>query len=158
MRRLLHWPRAINILFIAAGALVVGFRSVNQVIPTPTPQTIVQRGETRTILSTRTVKRVVHGEIVYRNEKVYVRVPVVVVHTDHHTIRVEAHLLPIRSAGVATANPLVTVYVPVPTTVFVPTTVTETLPPSTETVTIPTTITVTLPLDPTTSDPRRPNQ
>lgn len=91
----------------------------------------------------RTVRRVVHGRVVHVEDKVYVLVPVIVVHTDHHTIRVPAHRLPIRSAAATVADPLVTVRVQVPTTVFVPTTVTTTvtqtdqLPPVTTTITLP---------------------
>lgn len=147
----LRLPFILNAFFIASGALLVGFKAVSWT-PTPlAPETVVQNG-TRTIVSTRTVKRVVHGKVVRRDEKVYIRVPLIVVHTDHHTIKIPAHNLPLRSAAATIVNPLVTVYVPVASTVYVPTTVTQTveLPPSTVTTTIPTT--VTLPLDPTTSD------
>jgi hypothetical protein len=104
---------------------------------------------TRTTTETRFVERKVHGKVIHRDEKVYVQVPVVIVHTDHHTIRVPRHLLPIRSAAATVAYPLVTVRVAVPTTVFVPTVETVTVT-STATDIVPTTVTttITLPFNP----------
>lgn len=149
-------PTPLNILLVAIGALAVGAKAAVNVAPTPDARTIVEAGKTRTVSSVRVhvVKRVIRGKVIHRDEKVYVRVPIIVVHTDHHVIRVPAHILPLRSAEATIANPLVTVYIPVPTTVFVPTTITETLPASTLTITIPTTIT--LPFDPTASDQEAP--
>lgn len=143
--RLLLWPKPINILLIAIGALALGFRAADNIAPTASPATIVMPGSTKTEVSVRTVKRIVKGRVVYRDQKVYVRVPLVVVHTDHHTIKVPAHLLPIRSAAAIVASPLVTVYIPVASTVFVPTTETVfSTVTTTETVIVPTTITLPL--------------
>lgn len=150
MPRFLFWPRPMNLVLIAIGALLLGARAAANVAPTPNARTVVQPGETRTRVSVRTVARKVRGRIVRVHDKVYVTVPQVIVHVDSRTIRVPAHRLPIRSGSAVVANPLVTVYIPVPTTVFVPTTVTETAPASTVTITIPTTVTI--PLIPTTSD------
>jgi len=138
-------PLAVNAILIAIGMLAVGGRTAIAIAPTPPASTIVEPGSTWTQTSVRTVKRVVHGHVIHENHKVYVYVPVVIVHTDHRTIRVPAHKLPLRSASATVANPLVTVYVPVASTMYVPTTVTET---TTETDLVSTTITVTLPLDP----------
>ena len=144
-----RFPKPLNIILICLGSLAIGARAADTIPPTPTDTTtVVAPG--RTVTSTRTVRRVVKGKLVRVDDKVFVTVPLVVVHVDHRTIRVPAHRLPLRSASAVVANPLVTVYIPVSSTVFVPTTITETLPASTETVTIPTTIT--LPLIPTTSD------
>jgi len=138
-------PLAFNAALIAIGALAIGGKAAIAVAPTPAVSTIVEPGSTWTQTSVRTVKRVVHGRVIHRDHKVYVLVPLVVVHTDHRTIRVPAHKLPLRSAAATVANPLVTVYIPVASTVYVPTTVTET---TTETDLVVTTVTVTLPLDP----------
>ncbi len=137
-------PLAVNAVLIAVGALAIGGKAAVSIAPPPA-STIVEPGSTWTETSVRTVKRVVHGRVIHENHKVYVFVPLVVVHTDHRTIRVPAHKLPLRSAAATVANPLVTVYIPVSSTVYVPTTVTET---TTETDLVVTTVTVTLPLDP----------
>ena len=149
MMRYLRFPFLLNASFIAVGAfVVVGHATVSHIHPTP--QTIVEAHTvTDTAVSTRTVERKVKGRVVRIHDKVYIHVPVIVVHTDHHVIKVPAHNLPIRSAQATVATPLVTVHVPIPTTVYVPTvtTVTDTVT-STDTVTLPAvTITVTLPLD-----------
>ena len=70
--------------------------------------------------------------------------------TDEHTVTVPAHNLPLKSASASVANPLVTVYVPVPTTIYVPVPTTVTVV-SVSTLTVPTTITITVPV--TVGDP-----
>ncbi len=152
---LIHWPRLINFLLIAAGALILGVRAASDIAPAvPGTQTILEPGQTRTFVSTHIVTRKVKGRIIHVDDRVYVTVPFIRVHVDHRTITVQAQTLPLRSAQATVAHPLVTVYIPVPETIYVPTTVTTTetvqLPPSTTTITVPTTIT--LPLIPTTSD------
>lgn len=109
--------------------------------------TLTRQGTTS--VSTRIVTRKVHGRLVHVHDKVYVHVPLVIVHVDHRIIKVPAHRLPLRSAAAVVANPLVTVTAYVPTTVVVPgeqVTVTSTV---TSTEVSVSTITVTLPLNTT---------
>lgn len=145
MPRLLNWPRSVNAMIVGLGLALILITSGPGWIPEGDTGAVTIR-KTGTVTTTRTVERRVHGRIVRREEKVYVRVPLIVVHTDGHTIRVPAHLLPISGAAATIAHPMVTVRVAVPTTVYVPTTVT-----TTETVTsteiVPTTFTVTVPLE-----------
>lgn len=151
-------PLAINIAFIAAGALAVGAKAVDYTGPAPLEQAGSVTTITRTGVETRVVRRVLRGHVVTVHDKVYVQVPVVVIRTDHHTIRIPAHKLRLRSASATVADPMVTVYIPVPDTVYTPTTVTTTVEvpgvPSTITDTITTTVSV--PLIPTTSDREEP--
>jgi hypothetical protein len=151
MRLRPHLPFPVNATIIAAGALLVGKSAAADVVA-PATQTVVE-GHTVTDYQTRvkTVKRVVHGKVVVKNERIYVRVPVVVVHTDHHTIRVPQHLLPLRSAAATVADPRVTVTVEVPGSSPEPVTVTSTVT-STDTEISVVTTTISLPLDPTPSD------
>lgn len=102
------------------------------------------------LTTTRTVERVVQGRIIrLPSDQVVVRVPLIVVRTDDHFIRVPAHNVPLRSAAATVATPgllaTITVHVPVTSYETVTSTVTTTLPP----ITVPTTITTTLPFDPT---------
>jgi hypothetical protein len=143
MRRYLRLPLLVNAVLIALGALTLGAKASIQIAPLPPAETVFAPGSTDTLYSVKTVKRVVRGRILHRNQKVYILVPLVVVHTDHHTIRVPAHRLPLHDASATIVNPLVTVYVGVPTTVFVPTTVTTT-ETFVSTLTVPTTITIPL--------------
>jgi len=145
-------PFPVNATIIAAGALLVGKSAASDVAVPATSVVVQGRTVTDTQVRVKTVKRVVHGKVIVRNERVYVRVPVVVVHTDHHTIRVPQHLLPLRSAAATVADPRVTVTVEIPGPSSAPVTVTSVVT-STVTETLPgTTITVTVPLIPTTSD------
>src|ERR1044072_6872481 len=91
------------------------------------------------------------GKVVNKNDRIYARVPVVVVHTDHHTIRVPQPLLPLRSAAATVADPRVTVTVEIPGPSAGPVHVTSTVT-STETELSVTTTTISLPMIPTTSD------
>jgi len=104
-----------------------------------------------TRVETRTVRRVVKGKVVYRDDQVYVRVPVVVVHTHHRIIKVPQHLLPLRSAAATVADPQVTVTVEVPGPSPEPVTVTSTVTTTETSISVETT-TISLPLIPTTSD------
>jgi len=140
--RFILWPRPVQIAFIAVGALIIGGRaSIDAAGHNAT--TIVVAGRPRTVVSTRTVRRVLEGRIVHREDRVYVLVPQIVVRTDDHVIRVPAHRLRLRSAAASVAilpaSTQVTVYIPVPP-VTVTTTATETqtiiVPPTTVTTTI----------------------
>jgi len=144
-------PFPINATIIAAGALLVGKSAASDVVAPATSVVVQGRTVTDTRVRVKTVKRVVHGKVVVKNERVYVRVPVVVVHTDHHTIRVPQHLLPLRSAAATVADPQVTVTVKIPSPPATPVTVTSTVT-STETEISVVTTTISLPLIPTTSD------
>lgn len=72
----------------------------------------------------RTVKRVTRGKVITLpgGTKV-VKVPVLIVRTDHHTIRVPAHLVPLKrvykGGGVASST-VATPTVPVTVTVYLP--------------------------------------
>lgn len=142
-RRYPMWMLAL----LPLGALMFGHGLANLAAPTAS-RIVLGPGRTHTdfSVSTRIVAKKVRGKLVHVEDKVYVHVPLVVVHVDHRTIRVPAHRLPLRSGSALVANPLVTVYVDVPgPTVFVPTTFTTTATSvSTETITIPTTITLPL--------------
>lgn len=149
-----RFPFPLNAAIIACGALLVGKSAATSVVA-PATTTVVQHGtDTEYLTHTRTVRRVVRGKIVTVQEQSFVLVPVVIVHADHHKIRVPKHLLPLRSAAATIANPKVTVTVAIPGPSAAPVTVTttvtsvstETLPPVTVTTTI------SLPLIPTTSD------
>ena len=141
-------PRIIDYLLIGAGMFLV-FWGLNDYAPLhsgTSAETITRtRNGTSYVTHVQTVKRVVHGRVVHINDRVYIHVPVVVVHTDEHTITVPAHNLPLKSAAATVANPLVTVYVPVPTTIYVPVPTTVTVV-SVSTLTVPTTITITVPV------------
>lgn len=144
--RLLLWPRSVALAVGLAGVFWFGW-GLNNFSPLKSEsrlgvETIHVPGSVST--QVKTVKRVVRGRVIRREHKVYVWVPVVIVRTDHHVIRVPAHKLPLRSASATVANPLVTVSVAVPTTVYLPS------PPVTVTTTVTdlatTTITVSVPI------------
>lgn len=137
------------VVLLPLGMLLVGHGLANLAAPTGrVADAVTLSGGTRVVTSVETVTRKVRGRIVRVADKVYVHVPLVVIHVDHRTIRVPAHKLPLRSAAAVVANPLVTVRVEVPTTVYLPTTVTVT---TTATTWVPTTTTISLPL--TSGDP-----
>lgn len=145
---LLYWPRSLNaaLVGVALALLLWGAPAWVPASGSNGAVTLTRHG-TEIVTTTRTVERKVRGRIVHRSEKVFVRVPLIVVHTDDHTIRVPAHLLPISGAQATIARPMVTVLVHVPTTIYVPTTVTSVVT-VTDTELVPTTITVTVPLEP----------
>jgi hypothetical protein len=154
-----HWqvPRFPKFLvaLIPIGMLISGWGLSERVSPLSADSgavtTITNRG-TEYVTRMRTVERKVHGRIVHVEDKVYVQVPLVVVHVDHRTIRVPAHKLPLRSAAAMVASPLVTIHIPVPTTVYVPTTIYATVTSTvTSTTWVPTTTTISLPF--TTGEP-----
>lgn len=142
-----HVPRFPKwmVALVPIGMLLVGWGLSERVSPLSAQhngvETVTRHG-TRVVTTTRTVTRSVHGHVIRQNHKVYVQVPLIVVRTDDHIIRVPAHKLPLRSAAATVADPLVTVHVVVPTTV----TATETV---TTTDVVPTTITVTVPIQQT---------
>lgn len=148
--RLLIW---VGVGFIAIGGWNLAKDVANLGSQTGAVTTITQHGTTLVTTDVRTIKRVVHGRVIHLpGDQVVVRVPMIVVHTDHHTIKVPAHTLPLRSASatVALTNVPVTVYVTMPGPTPDPVTVTVTsTATSTTTELVPTTetITVTLPLE-----------
>jgi len=153
MRLRPHLPFPINAAIIAAGALLVGKSAAADVVAPAT--SVVVQGHVVTEWRTKKqiVKRVVRGRVVVKNRRVYVRVPVVLVHVDHRTIRVPQQLRPLKNASARVALPLVpvTVTVVVPGPSPAPVTVTSTVT-STDTVISVETTTISLPLIPTTSD------
>lgn len=152
-----HVPRFPKFLIglIPLGMLLVGWGLSDHISPlsAETGAVTVTSHGVRVVTSTKMVERVVHGKVIHRADKVYIQVPLIVVHTDHHVVKVPAHKLPLRSAAATVANPLVTVQVAVPTTIYVPTTILSTV---TSTVTdlslVTTTVTASIPLT-TTSEP-----
>lgn len=139
-------------ILIPVGMLLVGW-GLNDHSPLSSgtlrrgAMTVTERG-TRQVTTTETVKRVVHGKVIHLpGEQTVLRIPVIIVKTEHHKVVVPAHNVPILSAAAVIAHPRVpvTVYVQVPTTVYadpVTTTATVTV---TSTEIVPTTVTVTLP-------------
>ncbi len=138
------------LIMVGAGFVALGGWHVAEDISHPGAATVVTltRNGTSYVTETRTVKRVVRGKVhTLPGHQVVVRVPLIVVHTDHHVIKVPAHDVPIKSASAAIAMPNVpvTVYVTVPAE---PVTVTSTVVSTVvSTDIVPTTITVTVPLE-----------
>jgi hypothetical protein len=134
---------------IAGGMLLGGWQLATAAAPIPASKTIIRHGtEYRTRV--RTVKRVTRGRVItLPGGTRVVHVPLIIIHTDHKTIRVPAHNLPFRrvaQGGDLQAATVAEPLVPVTVTVYVPSdpvTVTSVVT-TTETVTtwIPTTITV----------------
>jgi hypothetical protein len=131
-----------GIVFVAVGGWQLG-QDVAQFGGRSDAVTITRHG-TSYVTRVHTVKRVVRGHVhTLPGAQVVVHVPLIVVHTDHHVIKVPAHDVPLKSAEAAVALPNmpVTVYVtipgPAPEPVTVTSTVTEQLPPVTVTVTLP---------------------
>lgn len=128
MRRPPAWLGGIIVAAIAAagwsGAQVVGSS------PYTSTDTVTTRALS-VVTSTRTVRRVVRGHVVtLPGGTRVVHVPVLIVRTDHRTIRVPAQTLPVRGNGggltAAVDVPVtVTIRVPIVSTVYVPVTVTS---------------------------------
>jgi hypothetical protein len=149
-----HWqvPRFPKFLIalLPIGMLIAGWGLADHLSQLGAAQqsaraTITRHG-TEYVTRVHTVKRVVRGHVhTLPGSQVVVHVPLIVVHTDHHVIKVPAHDVPLKSAEAAVALPNmpVTVWVtipgpaPEPVTVTSTVTVTEQLPPVTVTVTLP---------------------
>ena len=142
-------PIPVGFVIGVLGLFLVGLRLATLAAPTPNTiavDTVTHHGTTY-LTRTETVSRVVKGKVIrLPGDKVVLRVPTIIVHTDNHRILVPAHTVKLPSAQAAVAQPNlpVTVTVYMPTTVYAaPVTVTSTVtstvvvPPVTTTVTIP---------------------
>jgi hypothetical protein len=143
MRRPPAWLAAVLVAAIAASGWSLGQVAGESPYSSSTATTRL----TDTATSVRTIRRVTRGKVVtLPGGTQVVRVPVLIVHTDHHTIRVPAHLVPLKrvhgGGGLATST-VATPTIPVTVTVTVPS------PPTTVTSVTTTTLvsitTITLP-------------
>jgi hypothetical protein len=137
---------------IAGGMLLGGWQLATAAAPVAASETVTSHG-TLYRTQVRTVKRVTKGRVItLPGGTQVVHVPVIIIHTDHKTIRVPAHNLPFRrvdQGGDVQAATVAEPLVPVTVTVYIPSTPVTSVVTTTETVTtwIPTTITITVPLD-----------
>ncbi len=139
------------------GMLLIGWGLSDRISPLSAQtgaETVTRSGGVRLVTTTRRITRTVKGRVVHLpGQQVVLRIPYIVVRTDHHRIVVPAHTVGLPSPQAAVATPTL----PVTVTVYVPTTVTVDSPPVTVTVTATTTdsvistTTISLPLDGETS-------
>lgn len=119
MRRPPAWLAGLLLAALAASGWSLG-----QVAGSPpVSSSTLTHTDTSTSTSTRTVKRVTRGKVVtLPGGTQVVKVPVLIVRTDHHTIRVPAHLVPLTRVhtGGGASSTVATPTVPVTVTVYLP--------------------------------------